>query len=330
MRVSPKAWLCGGLWGLVSMTGGCGAAEDLWHRAGAWWSDDTAAGSPGSEGTTGAAPDEQAAIEGLAVATEGSPTSSVGTSGASSPALGSGSGRGTSGPVEASTGPWGGSTTIPMSFARPNSDESGPGTETSGAGTETSGVGTVSEGTGGGEDGSGEDTDGSTDTSTGGSALPTGGDLACLEGTWDIDDFSTYFRRVIRVQAHGRAVRSLGSSGRYTLRFEGAKVHGEARNLRLRYAAQLADRDVRYKVVIDGVFDSTVRIEGTDRLRVMPTTGSTLRAREIAQFEGGKKQTRRPRVPVEGLYELDCGPKRLELRPIEDGKTREAIRFTRP
>ncbi|MEM9462194.1 MAG: hypothetical protein AAGF11_49020 [Myxococcota bacterium] len=181
-------------------------------------------------------------------------------------------------------------------------------------------------GTGGTESTSGREISGGST----GPVVASAGSLACLAGTWVIDDLSTYFRRIIRKQAHGRSVRYIGSTGRYTLRFDGSKIHGEARHLRLRYAARLADRDVRYTVDIHGSFESTVRMDGRDTLQVMPTTRSTMRVREIARFEGGKIQNRRPKLPVEGRYELDCGAAALELRPIEGGKTREAIRFIRP
>ncbi len=261
-----------------------------------------------------------------------------GTGGSSGAVVAMGStGPGTGGTRASSDGRGssGGSTTIPMSFARPmtgSSDGTG-----SGSGSDDSG------GTTGSSDGS--DTGGTTEDSTeggttgggalggttGGATAPPSGPLpACLEGEWVIDDLSTYYRRVIRGQAHGRAVRSLGTSGRYTLRFRGADLHGEAKRLRMRYSARLADQDIDYSVVVNGTFDTTVKLEGSDTLVVRPVAGAKIRARETARFPGGKTKNRYPKLPVFGRFEFTCSSKDLELRPIEKGRTKDTIRFVRP
>lgn len=313
---APRAWL---LTIAVALSSGCGAAEDGLTWVQSLWSDPVVAEEPPVDG-----PLEPPAVPDVAGGTGGStgPTQAMGSTSA-------GTGSGTS---TGDGGTSGGSTTIPMSFARPMTGSDGSGSDGSGSGSGGSGSG--SEDTGGTTDASGES--GTTGAeavggTTGGATAPSlGPPPACLEGEWAIDDFSTYYRRVIRAQAHGRAVRSLGTSGRYTLRFGGSDLHGEAKRLRMRYSARLADQDIEYSVDINGTFDTTVTLEGSDTLVVRTVAGATIRARETARFPGGKTEKRRPTLPVFGRFEFTCTPKTLELRPVVKGRTKDTIRFVRP
>ncbi|MCA9707166.1 MAG: hypothetical protein KDK70_15040 [Myxococcales bacterium] len=335
MHALPRACLRGALSTLVLGVVGCGAVEGAWGRVRAWWSDEPVVPAGTAAETAAGAAETVAAAAG---GTGGAATSSTAAGGSAGDAGGTGvaaadTGAGAS-PVDASTGDadtrlMSGSTTIPMSFARPPADDGG----TTGDATAGDATGGGSEGTGDAEAGGGStgaESGASAPGTTGGTMAGAAGDPSCLAGTWAIDDFSAYFQRIIRVQAHGRSVRTRGSTGRYTLEFDGSDLHGEAEHLRLRYSTVLADREVSYTIDIHGRFDATVALEGPDRLRVEERPATTMRAKETARFEGGKVQTRRPALPIGGLYELDCSALTLELRPIEGGKAREAIRFVRP
>ena len=166
-------------------------------------------------------------------------------------------------------------------------------------------------------------------SSTGGSPGLSRSTLACLEGSWAVTDLSAYYRRVIRAQAHGRTVRHKGTRGRYSLSFAAGELLGNARHLRMRYQARLAEQDIDYTVDVHGTFTAAVREDGRDRLVILPPVKRTVRVVEIVRFPGGKTEERRPSLPLHGVYAVRCDPTLAELRPITNGKIGAAIRLER-
>ena len=131
-------------------------------------------------------------------------------------------------------------------------------------------------------------------------------------------------------QAHGRPVRYRGENGRHRLRFAAGVLHGEAEHRRMTFEARLAGVDIYYAIDVHGAFEAPFRSEAPDVMVVERPTRSTLRVREVARFSAEKSETRTLTLPIEGRWQVTCGPASLELRPLEDGKPGPALRFVRP
>ncbi|MCA9650921.1 MAG: hypothetical protein H6712_11560 [Myxococcales bacterium] len=299
---------------LLQAGAGCGVVEDAAARVRGWWGDEAEA-EP-------AAPPEAAADP------SAEPSPDLGPSGGSTgphAARGGDSGSGgTSGGTDGDDGS--GSTTLPMSYARPpttGADEGGTGDD----GSRGSHRGTADEGGTGDDHGTGSDDGGEAAGTTGGSMHASS---SCLEGTWSVDDDGEYYRDLVKRQAHGRPARRLSRGGRFTMSFDRGELRVRATHRRSSFSTTLADNEIDYDIDVHGEVDADYRMEGADTLVVDPPRRTTLRASEVVRFPGGKTENRRVSAPTEGRFEMTCGPAVLELRPIEDGKPGPLIRMKRP
>ncbi|MCH9680063.1 MAG: hypothetical protein K0V04_01415 [Deltaproteobacteria bacterium] len=324
---------------------GCGALDDAVGGIRGWFGDEPAepqvavaaeGGAPVAGTTTAAQP--------VAAASDGS-AGSAGTTRSAPASAGT-----TDGGASGATG--GDSTTLlPMSYDRPltgtGGDSAGGSGASSSGGTGSGGTdsgGTDSGGTGsGGTDAGGAagstsgagagEASGTTGggATTGGAPPPPASVSECLKGDWVAQDVTGFYRRHVRHQTIGRRVVRRGASGRFTLRFDGSTVEARAEKVRVKFAARLADNDIRYTITLRGETVAPFAVEGTDTLVVRTASRNTMRARETVEFPGERQETRGAPVPVRGRLEAVCTPTDLSLRARgAKGTLGPAIRFVRP
>lgn len=293
---------------LVACTAGsgCGVVEDALGRVKAWWDD----------GGEEAAP--PGAVEAEAFAAADVPPD-VGTRPASAGGPGSGPDEAGSTGGSGESGDGGtGSTSIPMSFAVPQSG---------GTGGDTGGPTGTGSGDGGSDTGAAVGTTGAAAATSGG--LPAAGS-SCLDGEWAVADDGAYYREQVRKQAFGRSVRRISRGGSYSVRIDRGEINVVATHRKLVFSATLADNEIRYTVDVHGELEAPIRLEGTDVMVVEAPRIDTLKASEVARFPGGKAKHRRLDPPGEGRYEYSCGGGVLELKKVVDGKAGAGIRLKRP
>lgn len=286
--------------GMVLLSTACGVAEDVLVRARGWLGDEPEPPAP----VTAEVQVQAQTKEPESSDREGS--GSTGGGGTGSGSTGSGStGRGTT------------ATTLPMSMA---SISTGTPEPSSGDSGDTDGTG----GTG--------------DADTSGSApeaVTTGGSGAvasssCIEGHWELEDDTDFYRRQLRRQARGRTVVRRSRSGSSSIDIDRARLRVSAEHRRLVFTTTLADNEIRYTVHVHGELEAGYRTEGADLLVIDAPRASTMTAREVVRFPGDKSESRKLDSPGAGRYRYACGPDTLELTLLEDGRPGPQIRLRRP
>ncbi|MEX1365691.1 MAG: hypothetical protein AB1Z98_21365 [Nannocystaceae bacterium] len=156
------------------------------------------------------------------------------------------------------------------------------------------------------------------------------GSVPCVEGRWELEDDTDFYRRQLRRQARGRAVVRRSRSGSMSIDIERAQLRVSAEHRRLVFTTTLADNEVRYTIHVHGQLDAGYRTEGADLLVIDAPRTSTMSAREVARFPGDKSEGRTLQSPGAGRYRYACGPDTLELTLLEDGRPGPQLRLRRP
>lgn len=147
---------------------------------------------------------------------------------------------------------------------------------------------------------------------------PTSGDGAsCLAGSWTLDRFD-WLAASVRRQAHGRAVRELGTgSGTITLTIDphAGTLALDASHWRQTYRSKLAGVAIDYAVDVSGQWSAPMSIDGDERVQLQRPTKRSLRAAERVTFAGGSQTRRTVTLPLRGALDFDCDGDTLSLQP---------------